>query len=383
MSRVRVPKVIQPCWAAFAVVVIQKSLILQPTPHPLRNNNTYPTRIEEQGREITSFQPPIERRSNTMIVDKSKSVYSGDTSENDELDGDDRSAQSMDSEYFSNDMLGNETNGDKADSITSKTSGSHTIRNGEGGGETIEVFRGDKRVRLLRDTALMLLVLTALFVSMGVYISLKASEQREFDNTFEDQAAQLGSVLQSQLETKLRALDTLSVSLASFARSEEYDWPTITVPDFAARAASTLRASRATALAIHPVVQGANLTRWEEYSVQAQGWLEDSLEFQSRQSSDRIAPHPRLLNVSEFVYQVVDGVPTRVVVDDDNDNDNDNIGDKVVLPLWEYFPTHDELSPVNYDAMSDRFHRDAVRNVLDNHVAVLGQSFDLSRSYHG
>ncbi|KAL3933780.1 MAG: hypothetical protein SGBAC_010247, partial [Bacillariaceae sp.] len=57
-------------------------------------------------------------------------------------------------------------------------------------GEAMDEIRSDKRVRLLRDTALMLLLLSAMFVSTAVYISLMASEQREFENTFDDQASQ-------------------------------------------------------------------------------------------------------------------------------------------------------------------------------------------------
>lgn len=255
------------------------------------------------------------------------------------------------------------------DAMTPKTSVSHAIATAEMG-EELYGFRSDRRVRLLRDTALMLLLLTGMFVSSAIYLSLKSSEQREFENIFYDQASQVGRDLSSQLEVKLRALDAFSVSITSYGRQVSSGWPYITVPDFAERASSTLRASKGIALAIHPVVKGEDLTEWEKYAVQNQAWLEESLDFQSRQapgSSTTAAPNM----ISEVVYRVVDGTPTEVQ------------GPNTRLPLWEHFPAHDGLPPVNYDASSNRLHKDALDVVIDNGVPVLGQAFEMSRSFHG
>ncbi|CAJ1963516.1 unnamed protein product [Cylindrotheca closterium] len=257
---------------------------------------------------------------------------------------------------------------------TSETSATHVASSAEMR-EAMNGFRSDKRVRLLRDVALMLLLLSALFVSTGVYFSLTSSERREFENTFDDQATQVGHDLANQLEAKLRALDAFSVSITSYARQVSTNWPNITVPDFAERAASTLRASKGTALAIHPVVKGEDLMKWEEYAVQNQAWLEESLDFQSRQS-------PKVLGgsstrnsaanvISQFVYRVVDGSPTEVD------------GSDTRLPLWEHFPSHDGLPPVNYDALSNRLHEDALDVVMDDGLPVLGLAFDVSKSFHG
>lgn len=238
-------------------------------------------------------------------------------------------------------------------------------------GEAMDGIRSDKRVRLFRDTALMLLLLSAIFVSTAVYISLMASELREFENTFDDQASQVGQALKSQLEAKLWALGAFSVSITSYARSQlSSDWPNISVPDFAERASSTLRASKGIALAIHPVVRDEDLVEWEEYAVQSQTWLQESLDFQSRQS-ETAGSSSIAANISEFVYRVVDGIPSEVQ------------GSDTLLPLWEHFPAHDGLPPVNYDALSDRLHKKALNVVMDTGLPVLGQAFDLSRSFHG
>ena len=236
--------------------------------------------------------------------------------------------------------------------------------------ETLDGFRSDKRVRLLRDTMLMLLLIITLFVTLAVYFSQSASEQEDFEKAFKDQALEVGHALRSELEAKLLVLDAFSVSIKSHSLSQESsNWPFVTIPDFAERASSTLRACKGISLALHPIVQSEELTQWEEYSVKSQAWLQESLKFQSMESSEALLSSAN--RISEVVYRVEHGTPTEI---------HDSVR---FLPLWEHFPVQNGLPPVNYDVLTDRLHRYALEEVLENGAAVMGQAFDLSRSFHG
>jgi hypothetical protein len=250
--------------------------------------------------------------------------------------------------------------------------------------EAAKLFQNDDRVRLLRDVALMLLVLTATFVSSAVYVSLRASEQREFENRFADQSAQVGHALNSQLGVKLRAIDSLSVTLTSYAGSRSSGWPNVTLPDFDYRAASTLSIGRSIAVELHPLVYRENMREWEEFSFHAQEWRREDLEFQSMyQNSNKNSldsdgvfeenqNNPNVQNISEFIFHVNDGIPTKVEEAD------------IMLPLWQHSPVHDDGIPwVNYDVLKQERNEDALTEVMQNQVAVLGQFFDLSQSFHG
>jgi hypothetical protein len=255
--------------------------------------------------------------------------------------------------------------------------------------EAAKMLENDDRIRLFRDVALMLLLLTATFVSS---VSLRASEQSEFENRFADQSAQVGHALSSQLGVKLRAIDSLSVTLTSYARSQSSGWPNVTLPRFDYRAASTLSIGSSIAVSLHPLVYRENIREWEAFSFHAQEWRREDLEFQSiyqnsNQNSldlDGVNDHdhrslfeenqnnPNVQNISEFIFHVNDGIPTKAEEAD------------IMLPLWQHSPVHDDgLSWVNYDVLQQKRNEGALAEVMQNQVAVLGQFFDLSKSFHG
>jgi hypothetical protein len=263
--------------------------------------------------------------------------------------------------------------------------------------EAAKMLQNDARVRLLRHLALMLLLLTGTLVSSAVYMSLMASEQREFETRFADQSAHAGHAFRSELGVKLRAIDSLSVSITSYAGSRSSGWPNVTLPDFGYRAATTLSIGRSIALSLHPLVYRESMREWEEFSYQAQEWRREDLEFQSMYTnsldSDGVQDHNHghrylfeenfstatgnharnnVKNISKFIFHVNDGIPTKVEEAD------------IMLPLWQHSPVHDDGLPwVNYDVRKQESNEGALAEVMQNHVAILGQFFDLSESFHG
>jgi hypothetical protein len=275
---------------------------------------------------------------------------------------------------------------------STKCTSNTRMNEGAGVQEAAKMFQNDARIRLLRDVALLLLVLTGTLVSSAVYMSLRASEQREFKNRFADQSIQVGNALSSQLGVKLRTIDSLSVSITSHAGSRSSAWPNVTLPDFGYRAATTLSIGRSNAVALYPLVYRESMGEWEEFSYQAQEWRREDLEFQSMYQdlnqnsldSDGVHDHnhrflfevnqnnPNVRNISEFIFHVTDGIPTKVE------------GAHIMLPLWQHSPVHaDGLPWVNYDILKQERNGVALAEVMQNQVAVLGQVFDLSESFHG
>jgi hypothetical protein len=83
-----------------------------------------------------------------------------------------------------------------------------------------------------------------------------------------------------------------------------------------------------------------NQREWEEFSVEAQGWRREGFAFQSmfpdalttvvREHDEHDEHDHRFMvnmdtvqNISEFIFRVIDGVPTKVVVVVD-----------LMMPLW-------------------------------------------------
>jgi hypothetical protein len=80
-------------------------------------------------------------------------------------------------------------------------------------------------------------------------------------------------------------------------------------------------------------------------------------------------------SISDFVYHIdSNGVPARVATDS-----------KVALPLWQHAPVHADghLPRTNFDTYSVEKNVGALDQVIQNHMAVLGQGFELSESSEG
>jgi hypothetical protein len=279
--------------------------------------------------------------------------------------------------------------------------------------ETTEMIQDDKKIRMIRVMSLGFLIITAIVVSTAVYGSLKNAQTQKFERRFSDQSSHIGQALESQLDVKLSAIDALSVTVTSFVGSRSGGWPNITLPEFSYRSASTLSIGSGISINLQPIVYREDLEEWLEFSIQGQGWRAESLDFQERYTGalgsngsdhDRRSlseenlnvsltdrdmdngnttneeleddghldhDHERIQNTSEFIFEVIDGIPTKV---EDAD---------IMLPVWQNSPVHDGLPWVNYDLYRKERSVGALREVLEQQSAVLGQSFELAASFHG
>eukprot|EP00980_Cylindrotheca_fusiformis_P019532 scaffold6768_cov109-Cylindrotheca_fusiformis.AAC.7 len=258
---------------------------------------------------------------------------------------------------------------------------------GESGGssdarETTKMLQQDWKIRMFRYVTIALLVTTGVVLSVATYVDMKHSEKREFETSFYFQASQLDQATGAELEAKLHALDTLSVAATSFSRSaispNETTWPYITLAHFPHLAASTLNMAKGMSLFLIPIVRRGSLVEWQDYSVQAQGWMAKSLEFQAAHPEAFLAENSDVFekinhekDISEFVFEVDNGIPTKVKERD------------IVLPIWQHAPLRTGLPWVNYDASSDKESASAVREVIETQSSVLGKIFELADSVLG
>jgi superoxide dismutase len=249
--------------------------------------------------------------------------------------------------------------------------------------ETTKMLQKDIWVRRIRVITIFVFLVAAITISMVVYISLKDSERREFEQRFADQSAHVRRSVHAELASKFSAIDALATTLTSYAGSRSGGWPNITLPEFSYRATSTLNIGRGISVGVQPIVYKHKLNEWEEFSVGTQGWRRDGLDFQTMfpnalDPSEHTHYHDyrKLMfidivqNISSRIFSVDDGVPTMV--------DND-----IMMPVWQHTPVHQMLPWVNYDVFSRNDNRPALTEVMNNQNAVLGLYFELSESSHG
>ncbi|CAJ1963512.1 unnamed protein product [Cylindrotheca closterium] len=256
---------------------------------------------------------------------------------------------------------------------------------------TAELLQNDPKVKRIRKIAIVVLLTAAVGVSGGIYTSLVRSEEREFQNRFEDQAKQIGQALEAELDNKLRAIDALSVTITSFAGSQSVQWPNITVPEFSYRAASALSLGRALSVALYPIVSYDQMRQWEIFSVQNQQWVKEVVAFQAKfpqafrssvkkehnMDASRAERH-MVTNSSELLHNISD-----VIFHFDDDGMPTRISNELMLPMWQHAPVHPGLPRTNYDAYAVERNREALDKVMQNQASVLGQSYTLEESCYG
>ncbi|CAJ1963470.1 unnamed protein product [Cylindrotheca closterium] len=252
--------------------------------------------------------------------------------------------------------------------------------------DELKKLRKDPWIQSLRFLSLCVLLVVAYVVAMTVYVSLKESEQVAFETKFQDQAAQISQSLATELTLKLRALDSLSVSIATHAASVGNTWPNITMPEFGYRSASTLKIGKAISVGMHPIVTREELQGWQEYSsANAESWRQQGFDFQEsfpealpeeRRDEESLFPNPNVDNntippASEFVFEITpDGKPIQYE-------------SNIMIPIWQHSPVDHGLPYINKDQIGYKGNTAALAEVFENKTAVVGLVFELSDTIHG
>jgi hypothetical protein len=69
--------------------------------------------------------------------------------------------------------------------------------------------------------------------------------------------------------------------LVSSARASNQTWPFVATPDFAVLASKARLQSDAIILSVTPVVTKENRRKWEAFSMENQGWVNESMRVQA------------------------------------------------------------------------------------------------------
>jgi hypothetical protein len=145
---------------------------------------------------------------------------------------------------------------------TEETNDQHKSSPGIGGigsEETSSVRRG-------RIVVFNLLVLSA--ISAGFfYWSLRRSEYKKFQITFDDDSTKLSNALFASVMNTLASMDLLSTVIVAHAKASNETWPFVTLPHFGNIASKTLSMSSAISFCTVVLVNGTlQRHRWEEYA---------------------------------------------------------------------------------------------------------------------
>jgi hypothetical protein len=137
----------------------------------------------------------------------------------------------------------------------------------------------------VRILILLLFLTLSIYIPMVIYRTSSKSELESFQRKYDDWASKIINSFDFRMAQQLQAMDSIDISMTSYASHSSGTYPKVTMPDFDLGAANTLALAGTAAIWLVPLVnmmQGNNNDTtaeqlrkdWEEYSVEHQDWID-------------------------------------------------------------------------------------------------------------
>ena len=137
--------------------------------------------------------------------------------------------------------------------------------------------KATKKVLHMKLLVIAILIVSAFTLAVCAYSLIKKSETKQFESKFGYDAHKVLEAIGSSIDKSLGLLDSLAVTLVSYASDKDDKWPFVTLPDFGLRMAKLLPQTDAITLAILPIVKPELRDAWEAYSIQNDEWVNQSI----------------------------------------------------------------------------------------------------------
>ena len=140
--------------------------------------------------------------------------------------------------------------------------------------------KATKNVFHLKMLVIAILIVSASTLAACAFKFVKTSETKQFESKFGYDAHKVFEAIGSSLDKTLGLMDSLAVTLVSYARDKDDKWPFVTLPDFGPRMAKLLPQTDAFTIAILPIIYPYQREEWEAYSVKHDEWVNQSITIQ-------------------------------------------------------------------------------------------------------
>jgi len=191
-----------------------------------------------------------------------------------------------------------------------------------------------KAVYYLKMQLLALLCALAVGVAATVFFLSRSSEMQIFEEAAADDSAKILESVGGTMDMTLGAIDSLVVSITSWADHSNNSWPFVTLPDHAVKFPKVRDLSKALYICFFPFVSLAQKPMWEQYSLQlGDAWVQDAMDQQKKD----VNYHG--IHLDEY-YD-----PSPVIFSVDGPAD----GPGPFFPSWQAYPIVPIRPPFNWD----------------------------------
>ena len=282
-------------------------------------------------------------------------------------DGDSLAESDIDSAYHQGDSAtdSEHLSSGNADSVHSGMNGTSTDAVAD------SIAKKDTKAAChLRVLVIALFIFMSVFVPIVIFITTSNNEEEGFKNEFAALATKVIDSFEFNVARKLGAIDSLDISVTSYAVGTKSSFPFVTMPDFDLRAANTLALADTFGVFLVPVVQKEKRAQWEQYSVTNHIWIETSL---NRKSFDGVAQDRHLQSSSSMV-----DVASSIYRYDGDGHAVREETQESYFPVWQNSPVVPDI--VNFNLVSVDSFRDGILAMVDSEEAVLGKVAEFSSS---
>eukprot|EP00522_Entomoneis_paludosa_P000310 CAMPEP_0172474274 /NCGR_PEP_ID=MMETSP1065-20121228/69275_1 /TAXON_ID=265537 /ORGANISM="Amphiprora paludosa, Strain CCMP125" /LENGTH=1243 /DNA_ID=CAMNT_0013232453 /DNA_START=67 /DNA_END=3798 /DNA_ORIENTATION=- len=225
-----------------------------------------------------------------------------------------------------------------------------------------------KYLTISRILVIFVILFIAAIVSTGAYIFLDRSEQDNYDDRYEHVANTAKDAVEFHVKNVFKSASALSRTLSAEAKALKLDFPFVTYPTFETLCGNARDQGGYETLFYSPFVDFTDLPAWNNYSLQNQGWIQDSREVAIAYSEGELSQDDYVdESIIPLIY--VGGLGTDVEF-------APSYGQGPYMPLWMQSPPPFRPTVINFDSYN--FLRITIDASIQARQPVMSEVQDLS-----
>jgi hypothetical protein len=137
-----------------------------------------------------------------------------------------------------------------------------------------------RNVKCFRCIVGIVLIVATLSMTLTIYYVVRNSETTNFEDMFDADANKIIHGVGESIKSNLAAMDAFASMMILIAKQTNQTFPFVTLPTFAIKASKLLTLSDGFVISTQPVVSAHQRKRWEAYTRNNQGWLNETKQIQ-------------------------------------------------------------------------------------------------------
>lgn len=230
----------------------------------------------------------------------------------------------------------------------------------------------------------LVLLATAIGVSIAVFLYSRDNETENFEREFADNGQKIVDNFLLNAKRRVGAINNLATAITSHALASVDRWPYVTVPDFERQVTGTLDQAQIISLTLMPIVTNETRHEWETYSVYKQDWFLESMKVRQEEImewSDKVAKDEA--DILATLEDVGDGLDKAFRINPaiyrvEGLNAGPETTDGPYLPIWQFAPNIPLADLVNFNVLSHPSLARESASCMGHQRPVIGRAFDFA-----